>query len=55
MAKNLSPSVFDDQTQQMLALREDVKSMLNDYREFQEIHQQLLLHDSTLNVGINVV
>lgn len=41
MAKNISPSPFEDQTQQMLALREDIRTMLNDHRLYMEAHQQL--------------
>ncbi|KAI1715222.1 KICSTOR complex protein SZT2 [Ditylenchus destructor] len=47
VAKNLSAAPFEDQTQQMLTLREDVRSMLNDHREFQEIHKKLIYGDST--------
>ncbi|KAI1712494.1 KICSTOR complex protein SZT2 [Ditylenchus destructor] len=47
VAKNLNPSPFEDQTQQMLTLREDVRAMLNDHREFQEIHKKLISGDST--------
>lgn len=50
VAKNLNAYPFEDQTQQMLTLREDVRSMLNDQRLFQEIHKQLLNKRSTLPV-----
>uniref|UniRef100_A0A914GZY5 Uncharacterized protein n=1 Tax=Globodera rostochiensis TaxID=31243 RepID=A0A914GZY5_GLORO len=46
VAKGISPWVFEDQTQQMLALREDVRSMLNDHRLFTEVHNALRMETS---------
>jgi hypothetical protein len=42
VAKNFALDPFDDQTQQMLTLREDVKAKLNDHRVFSDIHKRLL-------------
>lgn len=52
VAKNLSNSPFEDQTKQMLTLRENVRSMLNDHRRFQEIHKLLLNCENHLSVKI---
>ncbi|CAD5211766.1 unnamed protein product [Bursaphelenchus okinawaensis] len=42
VAKNFSADPFEDQTQQMLTLREDVRAKLNDHRLFDEIHKRLM-------------
>ncbi|KAI6221740.1 Protein SZT2 [Aphelenchoides besseyi] len=49
VAKNFSTDPFEDQTQQMLTLREDIKAKLNDHRLFQEVHQHLLQGKATLH------
>lgn len=33
---------FDDQTQQLMTLREEVKSKLNDHRVFSDIHRRMM-------------
>lgn len=50
MAKNLSNSPFEDQTKQMLTLRENVRSILNDHRRFQEMHKRLINCETHINV-----
>jgi len=42
VAKGISVYPFEDQTQQMLALREDIRATLNDHRLFQEMHSVLM-------------
>lgn len=47
VAKGISACPFEDQTRQMLALREGVRSMLNDHRLFTEVHAALAGRDTT--------
>lgn len=49
---NFSTCPFEDQTTQMLTLRGDVKSTLNDHRLFKEIHQRILNGERRINVCI---
>ncbi|CAD5216067.1 unnamed protein product [Bursaphelenchus xylophilus] len=48
VAKNFSADPFEDQTQQMLTLRDDVRAKLNDHRLFDEIHRSLINGHSEL-------
>lgn len=49
VGKQFAPDPFDDQTQQMLTLREDVKGKLHDHRLFGDIHKRLLKGESQIH------
>ncbi|KAI6184934.1 Protein SZT2 [Aphelenchoides bicaudatus] len=49
VAKNFALDPFDDQTQQMLTLREDVKGKLNDHRVFSDVHRRLLKGETQIS------
>jgi hypothetical protein len=49
VAKNFALDPFDDQTQQMLTLREDVKGKLNDHHFFGKIHQRFLKNETHIS------